>query len=275
MPGREVYEGWREAGVDPSKPSIARVYDYWLGGDHNLVVDRELGDAMTRLDPHIPAACRANRAFLARAVRHIAARGVRQFLDIGSGIPTAGNVHQIAEQAIPDARTVYVDRDPAAVAEGRKILGDAKRAVVIQADLRDPAAILADPQLRSLIDFTERVAIMLVATLHFVKDTDDPHSIVASLRDTVAPGSFLTISHVTGDANRALTGAATRLYNDRAADGQSRSRKEISAFFGSWELAVPGLVYAPQWRPDPSDDVPVPADRMWFLAGVARKPGHG
>lgn len=120
VPSRDLFAGWSEAGVDASKPSIARVYDYWLDGDHNFVVDREFGDAMTRLDPWIPAACRANRAFLQRTVRFIAARGVRQFLDIGSGIPAAGNVHEIAEQVVPGARTVYADRDPAAVAEGAK-----------------------------------------------------------------------------------------------------------------------------------------------------------
>lgn len=273
MPGRDLFAGWGEAGVDPSKPSIARVYDYWLGGDHHFVADRELGDAMSRLDPWIPAACRANRAFLQRVVRYLAARGVRQFLDIGSGIDTTGgNVHEIAEQAIPGARTVYADRDPAAVAEGRKILEGSKRAVVIHADLRDPAAILADPELCAMLDLAEPVAIMLVAVLHFVTDADDPYRIAAALRDAAAPGSYLAISHVTGAANAALTGAVTRLYNDKAADGQARTRQEIARFFGDWELTAPGLVYAPLWQPDSPDEVPATAERMWFLAGVARKP---
>jgi hypothetical protein len=268
VPGRDLFEGWREAGVDPGKPSSARVYDYWLGGEHNFVADREVGDAMARLDPWIPAACRANRAFLGRAVRYVASQGVAQFLDIGSGIPTAGNVHEAA----PGARVVYVDRDPVAVAEGRKLLDHTERAVVLQADLRDPAAILASPLTRSMIDFTEPVAIMLMAILHFVLDAGDPDRIVSALRDAAAPGSFLVISHITGDANQALATAVSRLYNDKAADGQARSREEVARFFGDWKLAGPGLVYAPRWRPDPAGDEPASAERMWFLAGVARKP---
>lgn len=153
-------------------------------------------------------------------------------------------MHEIAEQVAPGARTIYADRDPAAVAEGRKILEGTKRAVVIHADLRDPAAILADPDSRAVLDLTEPVAIILVAVLLFLTDADDPYRIAAALRDAAAPGSYLVVSHVTG-TNVALTGAATRLYNDKTADGQARSRYEIARLFGDWELAAPGLVYAP------------------------------
>ena len=265
------FDGWAEAGVDPTKPNIARVYDYWLGGHHNLVADRELAEAMATLDPWIPAACKANRAFLGRAVQFLAAHGIRQFLDIGSGIPTAGNVHEVARSAVPEARVVYVDRDPVAVAMGRKLLTGNDRAAVVQADVRDVDAILAGPAVGRLIDFSEPVAIMLVAILHFVLGADEPYRIVQRLRDTAAPGSYLVVSHATSQGNEALAAAAERIYNSRAADGQARSREQIAGFFGSWELAEPGLVYSPQWRPGSPDDVPGHPEKYWFLAGVARK----
>jgi nucleotide-binding universal stress UspA family protein len=267
----DPFDGWRDAGVDPTKPNIARVYDHWLGGRHNLVADRELAEAMATLDPWIPAACKANRAFLGRAVRYLAAHGIRQFLDIGSGIPTAGNVHQIAQSAAADSRVVYVDRDPVAVIMGRKLLAGNDRAAVVQADLRDLGVILAGPAVGRLIDFAEPVAIMLVAVLHFMLDADEPYRILKRLRDTAIPGSYLVLSHATSQDNQALAAAAERVYNSRAADGQARTREQIAGFFSDWELADPGLVYAPQWRPDSPDDLPDDPAKYWFLAGVARK----
>ena len=270
-PGR--FAGWREAGVDPTKPSIARVYDYWLGGTHNLAADRELGRRMETLDPRIPAACRANRAFLGRAVRFLAEQaGIRQFIDIGSGMPTAGNVHEVAQRAAPDVRVVYADRDPVAVAEGRELLAGNHRAAVIQADLRDPAGILSHPETGRLIDFAEPVGLILVAVLHFILDAQDPYGIAERLRDAAVPGSYLVVSHVTNQGNPGLAAAAERVYNSRAADGQARMHAEILRFFGSWELAESGLVYAPLWRPDSPEDVPRHPEQFWFLAGTARKP---
>ncbi len=269
----ELFYGWAEAGVDPTKANIARVYDYWLGGRHNLVADRELAEAMATLDPWIPAACKANRAFLGRAVQFLAGQGIRQFLDIGSGIPTAGNVHEVAQAAVPGARVVYVDRDPVAVAMGRKLLACNDRAGVVQADIRDLDAILGDPAVGRLIDFGEPAAIMLVAILHFVLDADEPYTLVQRLRDTAGPGSYLVLSHATSEDNEALAAAAERIYNSRAADGQARSREQITTFFGDWQLAEPGLVYSPQWRPGPEDYVPDHPERYWFLAGVAGKKG--
>ena len=202
-PGR--FAGWREAGVDPTKASIARVYDYWLGGTHNLAADRELGSRMEILDPRIPAACRANRAFLGRAVRFLAEQaGIRQFIDIGSGIPAAGNVHEVVQGAAPDARVVYADRDPVAVAEGRELLAGNHQATIIQADLRDPVAVLSHPETRTLIDFDKPVALILVAVLHFLMDAQEPYGIVERLRDAVAPGSYLVVSHVTNQDNPRL-----------------------------------------------------------------------
>jgi hypothetical protein len=267
----DLFDGWAGAGVDPTKPNIARVYDYWLGGRHNLVADRELAEAMATLDPWIPAACKANRAFLGRAVRFLAGQGIRQFLDIGSGIPTAGNVHEVAQSAAPGARVVYVDRDPVAVAMGRKLLAGNDGAGVVQADIRDLDAILGDPAVGRLIDFGEPVAIMLVAILHFVLDAGEPYRLVQRLRVSAAPGSYLVLSHATSQENEALAAAAERIYNSRAADGQARSREQIAGFFGDWEMAEPGLVYAPQWRPGSLEDLPADPGKYWFLSGVARK----
>jgi S-adenosyl methyltransferase len=270
-PGR--FAGWREAGVDPTRPSIARVYDYWLGGTHNLAADRELGRRMETLDPWIPAACKANRAFLGRAVRFLAGQaGIRQFIDVGSGMPTAGNVHEVAQRAAPDARVVYADRDPVAVAEGRELLAGNQRATVVQADLRDPVAILSHPETGRLIDLAEPVGLILAAVLHFILDAQEPYGIAERFREAAAPGSYLVLSHVTNQDNPRLAAAAESVYNTRAADGQARSHAEILRFFGSWELAEPGLVYAPLWRPDSPEDVPRHPEQFWFLAGMARKP---
>jgi SAM-dependent methyltransferase len=272
---RDPVTGWLSAGADPSKPSIARVYDFWLGGDHNLVVDRELGEAMARLDPWIPSACKANRAFLGRAVQYLAGAGIRQFLDLGSGIPTGGNVHQIAQSLAPDARVIYVDRDPAAVADSRTLLADTENAAIIEADIRKPAEILSDPEVRSLIDFARPVAVMLVGVLHFVPDGDQPHEIVRELGEACAPGSYLVISHVTSHGKPHVTAAAERLYHYHAADSQARTWDEIAAFFHGWILEGPGLVWASQWRPAQPGDTPADPERLWFLAGVARKPRAG
>jgi hypothetical protein len=266
------FAGWREAGVDPTKASIARVYDYWLGGTRNLAADRELGSRMEILDPRIPAACRANRAFLGRAVRFLAQAGIRQFIDIGSGIPAAGNVHEVAQGAAPDARVVYADRDPVAVAEGRELLAGNHQAAIIRADLRDPVAVLSHPETRRLIDFDKPVALILVAVLHFIMDAEEPYGIVERLRDAAASGSYLVVSHVTNQGNPRLAAAAERVYNARAADGQARSHAEILRFFGGWELAQPGLVYAPLWQPSSPADVPRQPEQFWFFAGMARKP---
>jgi len=265
--------GWAHAGVDPTKANVARVYDALLGGSHNFVADRDVARAMETLDRRIPAACRANRAFLGRAVRYLAGQaGVRQFLDIGSGIPATGNVHEIAQQVAADARVVYLDHDPAAVACSRAILAGNERATVIEADLREPGEILSHPSLCRLIDFAEPVAILFVSILHFLTGDDDPYGIVARFRGTAAPGSFMVVSHVSSQGNPRLAAAVQRLYTARAADGQPRSREEISGFFGGWDMAEPGLVYVPQWRPDPSDGVPQHSEQFWFLGGVARKP---
>ncbi len=265
---------WQQAAqADPMKPSIARVYDYWLGGSHNFVADRELGRRIETLDPWIPATARANRDFLGRVVRFLTAEcGIRQFLDIGSGIPTVGNVHEISQQAAPDAHVVYVDYDPVAVSMSRDLLASNDHAEIIKADLRRPDEILAHPVFSSLIDITKPTAILFISILHFVVDAEEPYKIVARFRDAVTPGSYLVLSHATHDDNPQLAAAVNEVYTARAADGQTRSREEISAFFGNWHMAEPGLVYAPVWRPDELASISGAPERFWLLAGAARKP---
>jgi len=271
-PHRPQDTAWADPGlVNPIMPNRARMYDYWLGGTRNLVADREMAERMATLDPYIPASCKANRAFLGRAVRFLAAQGIRQFLDIGSGIPTQRNMHEVARQAAPGARVVYADIDPVAVAESRTILAGDDDTAAIQADLRHPKTILGHPSVERVINFTQPAGLILTAVLHFLKDTDDPYAIVTRLRDAMPPGTHIVVSHATSEGNPVLAAAAERLYNTHAADGQARSRAEIERFFGGWDLAWPGLVYAPLWRPDPPAGVPAHPERFWLLAGVARK----
>jgi SAM-dependent methyltransferase len=264
---------WVPAGVDTRRANVARVYDYWLGGSHNFLPDQDLGRAMAAVEPNVRAIARANRAFLGRAVRFLAAAGIRQFLDIGSGIPTEGNVHEVAQQADPAARVAYADNDPVAVAHSTAILTGNERAAVIEADLREPERILADQTIRRMIDPGQPTGLLLVAVLHCLADADDPWRVVATLRDALAPGSFLVLSHATNESRPAVTRAAEKVYSRSApAPGRTRSRAEILRFFDGLQLLDPGLVYAPQWRPDSPADVPSDPSKLWFLVGVAKKP---
>ena len=266
-------DGWVPAGVDTSKANIARVYDYWLGGNHNFLADQDAARVMIAVEPNTRAVARANRAFLGRAVRYLAGQaGIRQFLDIGSGIPTAQNVHQVAQQAAPESRVVYADIDPVAVAHSRLLLQDNPGAAVIQADLREPEAILAAPETQLLIDFSQPVAVLLVAVLHFIPDDADPWKIVATLRDALAPGSYLVIVHGTSESRPDIHGAVETAYTSRvAASLFLRRRPDILRFFDGFGLIDPGLVYLPEWRPDSSDDVPEDPRKFWGMVGVGRR----
>jgi SAM-dependent methyltransferase len=262
---------WAPPDVDTRRANIARVYDYWLGGNQNFLADQDLGRQILAVEPMAREIARANRAFLGRAVRYLAGAGIAQFLDIGSGIPAQGSVHEVAQAASPGARVVYADTDPVVVAHSQAILADRPDAAVIRADLRDPAAILADPTVRRLIDFREPVGLLLVAVLHFIDDADDPWQIVATLRDALAPGSFLVVSHATTDDRPDLARAVERVYNGSVAGSwQFRSGEQIKRFFDGFDLVDPGLVPAYQWRPDP--DASVPAGLWGLLGGVGRKP---
>jgi hypothetical protein len=270
-----VGPGWVPPGVDTSKANVARVYDYWLGGDHNFEADRDLARAIITLDPHIRLTMRANRAFLGRAVRFLAGQGgVRQFLDIGSGIPTQNSVHQVAQDTAPGSRVVYVDNDDDVVAHSRLLLAGNPDATVIQADLREPANILADPETRRLLDFTRPVAVFLVAVLHFIPDSGQVADIVAALRDALAPGSYLVICHACRDEQPGLATSFETVYNSRVtAQLAMRSRDEITRLCDGFTLLEPGLVWIPQWRPDSPADVPEDPSKYWALVGVGRYDG--
>ena len=268
--------GWVPPGIDTGKANVARVYDWWLGGDHNFRADQDAARAMIAVEPNARAIARANRAFLGRAVRFLAAEaGVRQFLDIGSGIPTQNNVHQVAQDAAPGARVVYADVDDVAVAHSKLILDGSADAAVIQADLRDPASILADPETQLLLDFTRPIAVLLVAVLHFIPDADRPEQIVATLRDALPPGSYLVVSHACSDPRPDLLSAFETVYKNKvAAQGRARTSAEITRFFDGFTLIDPGLVWVPQWRPDQPQDVPDHPEKYWFLAGVGQLSPH-
>ena len=265
--------GWVPPEVDTKRANIARVYDYLLGGSHNFLADQDLGRAMATVEPNVRAIAQANRAFLGRAVRFLAASGMEQFLDVGSGIPTQGNVHEVAQQANPAARVVYADIDPVAVAHSKAILAGNQNAAVIDADVRDPEKLLRRPAVQRLIDFGQPVALLLVALLHCLSDADGPWDLVAALRDRLPPGSYLVLSHATNESKPGVVQATEKIYQRSVAtEGRTRSRAEILRFFDGFELADPGLVYVPLWRPDPGDDIPADPSKLWFLVGVGRKP---
>jgi SAM-dependent methyltransferase len=242
------------AGQQAEEPSIARVYDYLLGGSHNFPADQDAAGEFLARWPDARKTMRANRAFLGRAVRYLAAEeGIRQFLDIGSGIPTMGNVHEIAQQADPDARVVYVDNEEVAVLHSRAILARSENATAVLADLRRPREILASPQLLDLLDLSQPVALLLVAVLHFLRDADHPAGLVAELRDALAPGSFIVISHGTTDGQASGVAEAMGHYDQTTAPFQPRSHAEVMTFFDGLEMVDPGLVPVPLCRPDPPD----------------------
>jgi hypothetical protein len=269
---------WVPAEVDTGKANIARVYDYLLGGSRNFRADQDAARAMIAIEPNTRVIVRANRDFLGRAVRFLAAEaGIRQFLDLGSGIPTAQNVHQVAQDAAPGARVVYADIDEVAVAHSRLILDGNPDATVIQADLRDPAKILADPATQRLIDFSQPVAVLLLAVLHFIPDADDPAGIVATVREALPPGSYLVICHACRDTEPDTADDRMSAYSSRIASQLvMRTTAEISRLFDGFTLVEPGLAWLPAWRPDPGDDVPEDPQRYWCQVGVGRltEPGE-
>lgn len=262
---------WAPPAIDTERPSPARVYDYLLGGSHNFAADRVVAAQMLQIEPNTARFALANREFLHRTVHELVTAGVRQFLDIGSGIPTRGCVHEIAQRVAPTARVVYVDIDPVAVAHSQSLLADNEYAGVVQADLRQPEAILADPVVRHLFDFAEPVAILLVSMLHFVPDEADPIGIVRRLVDQTPPGSYLVISHLSLARDEAQARAREK-YNDSVVKLAPRTPAEIEELFVGFELVAPGLVSPAEWglRPEEIDEDLV--GRIPGLAGVGRKP---
>ncbi len=255
--------------IEADRPSVARLYDYFLGGHHNFAADRELGRRLLQAEPNARYIAAENRAFLGRAVRYLLGAGVRQFVDLGSGIPTQENVHEIAQRGDPGARVVYVDNDPVAVAHSKHILSGDPLTTVIGADLRDPEAVLGHPDVAALVDFSQPVGLLMVTVLHFVPDSDDPAAIVGRFARALTPGSFLVISHVTHEAAPGKAAEIQDLYKNTSAAVHTRTNAEIARFFAGFDLVEPGLVYLPAWRPD--GPPPAHPERAWFYAGVGRK----
>jgi SAM-dependent methyltransferase len=261
---------WVPPDVDVERPSVARVYDYLLGGSHNFAADRDVARAAMAAIPDITVQAQANRAFLHRAVRYLADLGVWQFLDLGSGIPTLGNVHEIAQKLHPDARVVYVDIDPVAVAHSRHILTDNTRATVVHADLRDSRRVLADEGLRRVLDLSQPVAVLAVAVLHSISDADEPAQIIARYRDAIVPGSYLVIAHGTDNRPEDVKQMA-HLLQRSTTPVVPRTAPQIEAMFDGFDLVEPGLVWAPLWHPESPHEVPPHPDMSGNLAGVGHK----
>ncbi|MFF5860298.1 SAM-dependent methyltransferase [Streptomyces sp. NPDC012751] len=253
--------------IDTSRPHPARIYDYLLGGKDNYEVDQEAGDRLAAAAPEARIGVRANRAFLQRAVRYVVGSGVRQILDIGTGLPTSPNVHEVAQQVAPDVRVAYVDNDPIVAAHGNALLSRSGTTRIVLGDLRDPRTVLDHPDVRQLIDFEQPVALLLVAILHFLSEADRPAEIVATLRDALPAGSFLVLSHATGDfADRS---DAQAVYTNATASLNLRTRAQVERFFDGFELVEPGLAQVPFWRPDTPP--PPRSDEIGFYGGVARR----
>jgi S-adenosyl methyltransferase len=256
--------------LDTGTAHIARVYDYWLGGKDNFTADRVAGDEALEAFPGLISSVRANRAFLARVVRYLAAQhGIRQFLDIGTGIPASSNTHEVAQSVAPEARVVYVDNDPMVLAHARALLSSSEQGATayLDADLRDTGKILEAA--RRTLDFSEPVAVMLIAVLHLIGDADDPAGIIAQLMDAVPAGSTLAISHVPNDMHMgAMSDMSDRLNRLLSQPSTYRSQAQVTGFFAGLELVDPGVVPIQQWRPDTEEEAAAVA-AMW--GGVAVK----
>jgi hypothetical protein len=263
---------WAPTDIDLERPSPARIYDYHLGGFHNFAADRKAAEQIAAIMPEIPQIMRANRSFLRRAVRVLVDAGIRQFLDLGSGIPTVGNVHEIAQQAAAGSRVVYVDVDPVAVAHAQALLSGNSDAEVVRADLRDISTVVAAPEVRRLIDFSLPVGVLMVAVLHFVPDRYDPAGIVARYRDAVSAGSYLVLSHAAAtEDEHAPAGAdeAGAEYSRSISEFAMRTRAQVTDMFAGFEMVDPGVVYVNQWHPETDAEA---TQQLPQIVGIARKP---
>jgi SAM-dependent methyltransferase len=264
---------WAPQGIDMSVPSVSRMYDYYLGGSHNFEVDRDAARKAMEFMPGLPAIMKANRAFMRRVVKFAAAEGLTQFLDIGSGIPTFGSVHEVAAAAAPGSRVLYVDHDPVAVAHSRAVLADHTDTGVMTADLRKPEQILNSPVTGELLDLERPVALLLICVLHFLEDEDEPYRAVATLRDALAPGSLIALTHAGYDGiplPQERVGGMVTAYKDIRNPLVMRSREATARFFDGFEMVEPGLVSPPRWRLDTPVEQEDPYAFSGF-AGVGRK----
>jgi hypothetical protein len=263
---------WAPQHIDLERPNAARIYDYYLGGACNFEQDRVFAEKFLEVVPGVDKSFRANREFLRRAVRFCVDAGIRQFLDIGSGIPTVGNVHEIAQELAPECRIVYVDNEPVAVAHSEAILEGNENAAILHADLSDPATILGSESVRRLLDFDQPMALLMVAVLHFVPESADPRSAVARYLEAMAPGSYFVVSHGTTDGVDDVPPGSEHQYDQTTTPFISRTRQQIMDFLASTDLVEPGLVWVPQWRPESPEDVDDRPDRIGIKGAVGRKP---
>ncbi|HTX29272.1 MAG TPA: SAM-dependent methyltransferase [Streptosporangiaceae bacterium] len=262
---------WR-TNFRPDIPSAARVYDYLLGGKDNYPADRAVAESMIAQLPNVRLAVQWNRAFLRRVVRYlIGEAGIRQIIDIGAGLPTAGNTHEIALDANPQARVVYVDHDPVVLAHARNMLQGIPKAAIIEQDLLEPDAILADPVLRGMIDFTQPVAYLYLSILHFVSEEADPAGIIARLLDPFPSGSHVAISHATPDTVPEVNDVE-RVFDEATEQAHVRTRAGVAKLVEGMEILEPGLAWPPEWRPDPGDEIPANVAESYYCVVVARKP---
>ncbi len=263
------------AEIDTSRPHSARMYDYYLGGKNHFAADREAADKVLAGMPTSRTFARENRDFLGRAVRYLAGEaGIRQFLDIGTGLPATNSVHEVAQAVAPECRVLYADNDPLVLVHARALLTSSPegRTAYVQADLRDPAAILADPVTRDVLDFSRPVALMLVAVLHFIQDDDGPAEILKTLIDALPSGSYLVATHLSGEHDRAAMEAAAVAYQRAGVRGQARDSDDFARLvFDGLELVPPGVTLVSEWRPDEEAVRPAPAEVNCY-GGVARKP---
>ncbi|WP_407550911.1 SAM-dependent methyltransferase [Streptomyces sp. Pv4-95] len=265
---------WAPPEVDIEKPSIARVYDYWVGGTHNFPADVAVAKSIADKNPLLPRTLRSNRAFLRRAVDELTKLGIGQFLDVGSGIPTEGNVHEVALENNPDSRVLYVDIDPVAVAHGKAILAGNPQAASLLGDLRKPGDIFAAQETKDLIDFSRPVGLILAAVLHFISDADDPKAMLRQFTDKLAPGSYVVISHAGMEKKPApedVPASASQTYQENVSEVYWRDIEEVNALFEGLELIDPGVVPVPLWRIGPEGDPEGFGAEAHALAGVAKK----
>ncbi|MBY8874752.1 SAM-dependent methyltransferase [Micromonospora sp. PLK6-60] len=259
--------------VDATVPHSARVYDYWLGGKDNFAVDRAMGAAMTEAIPTLPAMAKENRRFVHRVARHLVVeQGVRQFLDIGAGIPTRPNLHEVAQSIAPETRVVYVDNDPVVLAHSRALMVSTPegRSAYVDADLRRPRSILDHPGLAETLDLTRPVALTLIAILMLIADEEDPAATLRELTEALPSGSYLAITHPTQDFNPEAVGTAVAAARQAGMTLVARTRDEVQRFFAGWELVEPGLTPVLAWRPD--GEPPADPQAAYYWAGLARKP---